>query len=401
MDYSTLDFTFGDRRLIGHANVREHITRSLKSGRLGHAYLLSGPPGVGKKAFALALAELVNGIDNLTDLKGKAESNKSSWLHHPDVHLFMPIPTTVSMDEMRQRRTLLAEDPYEIIDFSMRPSLENNEDTKNRKALYAVDYFRDDIKPAARLKPNEGERSVIILTDIEKMRKETANAFLKLLEEPSPDVMFILTSSHPDRLLPTIISRCQHLQFTSLSTGEIEQGLIQYDDLDPENAHYLAKVSGGNYAKTRFYDLNTIQSSRRDIINYFRNSYGLKATELVDTAQRWQSNHNREGYITLLDLMELFIRDLLVYDHTRNKEWLTNIDEVDTIHDFCTEVPDARLGDMLQQISRSRSMIYQNAQAKLVFTTLAFRLAHLMRGTEAPISEEHPWKHLPAYIEKY
>ncbi len=400
MDYSSIDFNFGDRRLIGQHQVRELLTRTLRSGRLSHAYLFSGPSGVGKKAFALTLAEAINGIDHLTDFNEQASSRKSSWLHHPDIHLFMPIPSTVSLDEMRERRKLLAKDPYEIIDFSLRPSLDDSQDTKNRKAFYSVDYFRNTIKPAARLKPNEGRRSVIILTDIEKMRKETSNAFLKLLEEPSPDVMFILTTSHPDQLLATISSRCQHLRFSPLTVEDVEKGLIEYDGLEEESARYLSKVSDGNYAKTRFFDTETLQTSRAEIVNYFRNAYGLKAPALVQTAQGWQNSHNREGYITLLDMMELFIRDLLVYERTQNPDRITNIDEMDTIKKFCAKVPDARLEEMLEQITQCRGMIYQNAQPKLVFTALAFRFSFLMRGLDPPISKHQPWQHLPAFIER-
>src|SRR5690625_5450325 len=61
--------TFGNRRLVGQQHVREQILRILKSGRISHTWLLSGPEGSGKTAFALAFAEALNGVSNLTDLK--------------------------------------------------------------------------------------------------------------------------------------------------------------------------------------------------------------------------------------------------------------------------------------------------------------------------------------------
>jgi len=115
--------------LIGQANAREQLQRIIQSGRASHAYLFTGPAGVGKTAFALAFAEVLNGIDNLTDLQEKAFSKKSSWFNHPDIHLFIPLPTTVTksqqniIEEMKNRLSLLAKDPYDIVDFKFRPVL--------------------------------------------------------------------------------------------------------------------------------------------------------------------------------------------------------------------------------------------------------------------------------------
>jgi len=211
MTFLNEDIEFGNRRIVGQEKAINQVERTFRSDRLSHAYLLSGPAGTGKTAFALAMAEIVNGVDHLTDMKGTARSKKSSWFKHPDIHLFLPLPSTVGGNEYQARLELLAKDPYEIVDFSLRPALGNDDSTKNRRAFYSIDYYRDEIRPKTVLKPNEGKRTVIILTGIDTMRKESANAFLKLLEEPSENVMFILTATKSDQLLPTIVSRCQHI----------------------------------------------------------------------------------------------------------------------------------------------------------------------------------------------
>src|SRR5690625_1464476 len=112
---------FGNRRLVGQQNAREQISRIIASKRTGHAYLFTGPKGSGKMAFALAFAEVINGIDHFTDLKGSAFSKKSSWFNHPDIHVFFPIPKNTSQSEIQARIGLLHKDPYEIIVFSLRP----------------------------------------------------------------------------------------------------------------------------------------------------------------------------------------------------------------------------------------------------------------------------------------
>ncbi|MEX2364948.1 MAG: AAA family ATPase, partial [Balneolaceae bacterium] len=241
-----MEIEFGNRRIIGQKRAKEHVERILASERISHAYLLSGPAGVGKTAFALAFAEAVNGVSNLSDLGSHTSSKKSSWFTHPDIHVFIPKPTSSKIEELRERQELLAKDPYEIISFSQRPSLED-ESSKNLQAFYPIDYFRDDIRPIAKLKPNEGNRIVIILTQVETMRKETANAFLKLLEEPSDRLMFILTTESYENLLPTITSRCQHIPLGKLKDEEVKQGLIELDKIPPDEAAYLARISDGIY----------------------------------------------------------------------------------------------------------------------------------------------------------
>ncbi|MDZ7756090.1 AAA family ATPase [Rhodohalobacter sp.] len=187
-----------------------------------------GPAGVGKTAFALALAEAINGIDHLSDMGEYKSSKKSSWFTHPDIHVFIPMPTSAKIEELRNRLELLSKDPYEIIGFSQRPSLDDDS-SKNLQAFYPIDYFRNDIRPVTKLKPNEGNRVVVILTQVETMRKEAANTFLKLLEEPSDRLMFILTTESYESLLPTITSRCQHIPLGALRDKEVEQGLIEVD----------------------------------------------------------------------------------------------------------------------------------------------------------------------------
>lgn len=398
-DYSELTFQFGDRRLVGQEMVREQVERTVASGRVSHAYLFSGPPGVGKTAFALAFAEVINGVSHLTDLGEQAFSRKSSWFTHPDIHVFLPVPSKYSVEELRSRLQLLKEDPYEVVDFSLRPSLSDEDSSKNLRAFYPIDYFRDEIRPTAFLKPNEGEKTVIVITNVERMRAESANAFLKLLEEPSENLMFLLTTSHADALLPTVLSRCQHLQLRPLKTGEIERALVEKDGVPEEEARYLARVSGGNYAMTRFFDVKTLKETREAIVRYLRCAYTQDAVALSRMAQDWHSENSIEGQLALLNVMEVFLRDLLVYRSTGEDAMVTNADQMEVIRRFCDTLPEARLEDMIEEVSRLRPMVYRYVQPKLIYTVLALRFSWLMRGKEPEIGDGEPWRHLPAYSE--
>jgi DNA polymerase-3 subunit delta' len=399
MEYVELQTEIGSQRLVGQEKARDLLKRIIKSGRLGHAYLFSGPAGTGKTALALAFAELINGISNLTDLDNQAFSKKSSWLNHPDIHVFMPVTTDYRVNGLRKRLSYLAKDPYEVVDFSHRPSLADEESSKNKQAFYPIDYFHDEIRPKAFLKPNEGRKTVIILTNIETMRKEAANAFLKILEEPSEDLIFLLTTNDKDTLLPTIISRCQPVQLSTLKASQIQQALIHYDGFSSDDAQYMAQISGGNYVMARYFEIDTLKKMRAQMVTFLRKSYTRDAGALTKMAKDWQKQYNIERQVMLLNVLETLLSDLMIYRNTGEKSLITNLDQIDTIIRFCDSMPDARLRDMIEQVNNCRPLLHRNIQAKLLLTALALRFSFLMRDEGISIPTGQPWEHLPAYIQ--
>ncbi len=385
--------------LVGQERARDTIVRALASNRLHHAYLFAGPEGTGKKVAALAVAEAVNGVSNLTDLGPTAWSRKTNWLNHPDIHLFIPTPTTVSFQDVRQRISILADDPYSIVDFGHMPDLNSQERSKNRKAFYPLAYYEKDIRPAAYLSPNEGRRTVIIITQIETMRKEVSNAFLKLLEEPPDEVMFILTTDQPDALLPTIISRCQVVPFTPVSPKDIEANLVHQHGFDVGNAQYLSRICGGNYSMTRFYDLESLKSQREGIVTFLRASYSVDASKIVETSENWNKGLNNDATVDLLNQMEILLRDILMWRQTGQAENIINVDQIDVIRKFSEGLSKAKIPEMINEIADVKRHMVYNVNSKLLFTVLALRFARLMRGMDKVIDDMNAWKHFPQMVD--
>ncbi len=150
---------------------------------------------------------------------------------------------------------------------------------------------------------------------------------------------------------------------------------------------------------TRFFDVKALKKTREEIIEYLRYSYSQDAVNIIQTAQDWQSQQNLEGQIAVLNVIEVFLRDLLVYRSTQKKELITNADQIDVIKKFCETLADARLEEMIEQVNECKPMIYQNVQPKLIFTALALRFSSLMRDRDPVISKQDAWKHLPAFSE--
>ncbi len=125
-----------------------------------------------------------------------------------------------------------------------------------------VEYVRD-VLHTANLAPYEGRWRAFILPRAERMRAEAVNALLKTLEEPPPDVVLLLTSAEPEQLLPTLVSRCQHLPMHPLSPEEIAGALRERWAVEAGEAEALAGLAGGRLGWAVEAHLHPEQRERR------------------------------------------------------------------------------------------------------------------------------------------
>ena len=239
------------------------------------------------------------------------------------------------------------------------------------------------------------------MTQVETMRKETANSFLKLLEEPSEGIVFILTTHHYEQLLPTITSRCQHIAFGENTLADVQKALMDRDQLPKDKATLVAKLTQGNYAKTKDIDLDLIEQSRAEMIDFIRRSYVLDVIKINSIILNWTSTRNTEGLIQLIELFESFLRDLVVFTHTQNAESLIHEDQEETIKNMVLNLKKADYEAMIDLLSPVYAELRQNVQPKLLFTVLAFNFSALLRGQNETFSKDLAFKHLPAlYIQQ-
>jgi DNA polymerase-3 subunit delta' len=179
------------------------------AGRLSHAWLISGPAGVGKLNLAFALARRLLGVDlepgaldagaAVAAMAGRYEPADQ----HPDLHWLYP----------RERKPE-EEDAGE----------EKKPKEKGAKAAIGIDQVRDAID-ALTLTAHRGGAKVLVIEPAELLTREAANALLKTLEEPTPNSYLLLLSQQPGRLAPTVRSRCQHLLLHPPSAAAVAKWL--------------------------------------------------------------------------------------------------------------------------------------------------------------------------------
>jgi DNA polymerase-3 subunit delta' len=203
------------QHLIGHDGAEAAILDAMRSTRLHHAWLITGPEGVGKATLAFRFARrLLAGGNTTLEMK-------------PDHPVFRRIAAGTHADVLTIER-------------------EWDEKKKRMKKTIAADTARA-IPPFLHLTAAEGGWRVVIVDGAEDLNPQSANALLKVLEEPPPRAVLILVCSAPGRLLPTIRSRCRHLALAPLTAPDMSLFLQQtHPELTADERTRLADIADGS-----------------------------------------------------------------------------------------------------------------------------------------------------------
>ncbi len=198
-------------QILGHAERIDAFRQIVMRHRLAHAYLFVGPPGVGKRRFALELAKALLCEDAKSPRKLDACDRCDACL---------------------------------LVDAGTHPDLfqVSRPEDVNEFPIKLIREFCDGFM----FKPARGHGKVAILDDTDDFNEESANCFLKTLEEPPPGSLLILLSTNLDRQLPTIKSRCQAVRFAPLGEAHVRQLLQKQGIEDAAMLARLVRLSGGS-----------------------------------------------------------------------------------------------------------------------------------------------------------
>jgi DNA polymerase-3 subunit delta' len=210
----------GNPELFGHGAAAATLESAARSGRLHHAWLVTGAPGVGKATLCYRFARwLLAGAP-------PGEPDGDAPLHLPPADPAFARVAAGAHADLRTVRPVAGEG-------GTRPAIR-------------IEHVREAIRFLS-LTPAEGGWRVVVIEDVDATRAEQANALLKTLEEPPPRAVLLLTSSAPGRLLPTIRSRCRRLDLGPLPPAEMGRWLAgRMPELGQEARDRLASIAEGS-----------------------------------------------------------------------------------------------------------------------------------------------------------
>lgn len=328
--------------VVGHEWAVTLLAHAIESNEVRHAYLFSGPSQVGKTTMARAFAQAI--CCQSTDTEppcGVCDACRRCVRDtHPDVRLILP--------QGRDGQELL------------------------------IGQVRELIHEAA-LSPVMGRYKVFILREADRANAPAINALLKTLEEPPPSVILLLTSSSPERLLPTIVSRCQVLSLRSLPTEVVEGKLVEAG-AEAEAATLLARLSGGRLG----WALDSLTQSEM----WEARAEALDELVRLTEVSRWERlayaatmASKSENVADKLALWATWWRDLLLTQH-RCSQAITHVDLRELIEIQAERFSTDQVQTFLRDLTATRRHLERNVNVRLALETL---LLHLPRPLVQPL----------------
>lgn len=320
------------KEIIGHQNIIKLLRKAVMTRQPAHAYLFLGPEGVGKKTVACAFArallcEQPHKGDACSECRACRQVEEGN---HPDFILVAPTPNSIKIEQVRevQRRAALA--------------------------------------------PYQSNLLVCLIEIAESMTLEAANCFLKTLEEPAGEVVFLLISEQPYALLPTIESRCRKVMFHYLSRVQVKEMLSGMATLDEENAELLALLSGGSPGMAiKLADGDFFEKRKKAIKAAVALARAVPA-EAFQMAQDFAGE--RDELLVLLEIFLLYYRDILIWRETGNKTLILNHDFLNLIVREAVNYTTSQIIDIIYDIEQAKNRLRAKANPKLTGEVLFMHL---------------------------
>lgn len=374
--------------ITGQDDLKRHLAQTVDAGRVSHAQLFTGASGFGTLALAVAYVQYLccrhrrNG-----DSCGECpDCRQIEALAHPDLHLVFPVNKqgkksgeVIRSDEfLPQFRTLFAERRGY---FSPQEWYDRLDLGKTLKGMIAA-READEIIRKLSFKSFEADYKTMLVWLPETMNEEAANKILKILEEPWERTLFILVSEHPDRLLPTILSRTQEVCVPRIAPEVLEREAFVRGVADPLQARNMARLADGDLLELGHLVAGESDAQRKEHFDLFcslmRLSYNDKHLELVtwaeDAAQL--SREQQRGF--LRDAARLLRESYMLHAGIREISYLWG-EELAFCTKFAPFVGSQNIEPLIAEIESASAQIAQNGNPTIVFTHFALSVSKMIK----------------------
>jgi DNA polymerase-3 subunit delta' len=344
------------RDVVGHVRLIDLLSRSVAGGTLPPSLLFAGPAGIGKRLTALAVAQALN-CTNTT----KASGNTTKGLG-------LRAEGSVDACGVCAACSRIVRGVHPDVLFV----------SPGDSGAIKIDQVRD-IVDRSQYRPFEGGRRVVIIDEADALVSQAQNALLKTLEEPTPSSVFILVTSRPDMLLPTVLSRCPQLRFRPLSLEELVKALIARGRTETD-ARAVAATAAGSLGQA-------LQATAVELVESRALAQKMLETAAAqpDPARRVASAQQlvtkppsgiteRDQLATHLRAMAVLLRDVEVLATGADERVIANADVRPALERLATTYHGERGTRAFAAVDRALFALERNAGVKLVADWLVLQL---------------------------
>jgi DNA polymerase-3 subunit delta' len=347
------------RDIVGHRRLVTLLSRAIARGTLPPSLLFAGPDGIGKRRVALAIAEVVNCLTP----KGPGVVAGAG--------LGETAPDTLALDacgECASCKRIARGVHLDVIVIAPGDS-----------GSIKIEQVRDVIDRAD-YRPFEGKRRVVIIDDAEALVPAAQNALLKTLEEPPSASIFILVSSMPDALLPTVVSRCPRLRFAPLPAAEVATVLIDHHEYTEADARAAAADADGSIARALAADSTDLVEAREGAERLLEHAArGTDPVRRLDAAKdlittRGGTPAEREQLGALLRALSSLLRDVSILALGGDRRMIGNTDLEPRLASLARAYDARRTEQAYGAVDEALLALKGNASPKVVADWLVLQL---------------------------
>lgn len=318
-------------QIIGHERQIKSLQNTIEKNNISHSYLFEGEEGLGKKQVALAFAKtLLCREEGLEPCNLCSSCIKFDSYNHPDFKIIQPEKGIIKKEEI------------------------------------------DELIKSASTAPFEGRRKIFIIDDSHNMNTEGMNGLLKTLEEPPEFMNIILVTSITNRLLPTILSRCQRIRFYPIETFKIVDFLEREKLLDPDRSKFIANFTKGSLGRSIEISTSEDFFKKRDetigIINDVLRGDKAKALSSYGFFDK-----NKDDIDKIFDIMIYWFRDLLIYKEVGETDLIINKDKIEILSKQST-IDFNKINDIINRVEETRGNIKSNVNFALSIETMLLKI---------------------------
>lgn len=369
--------------VIGQENIKTNLRQLIDSGQVPHAMLFCGASGSGKLPMAIAMASalLCKGSGEEKPCGTCSGCRMAEKLAHPDLHFVFPVIKAegksgkpVSDNYIKEWRELLLDTPY----FDRNEWLDRMKISNQQIMIYEAES--DLIQQKLNIMSSQGGYKVMIIWLPEMMNIAAANKLLKILEEPPQKTVFILVSDEPEKLLTTIQSRTQRIDFPPLSESDIRDALMERNAISADDAREIAHISEGSYVKA--LEQIHINEDRELFLDMFISLMRLSYTRQVRDLRDWVENvagWGRERQKNFLRYGGRLIRENFIYNFRQpNINFLTRR-EADFSVRFARFINEKNVIDIMEEFSNAEHDIERNGNARILLFDFTLKMIVLIK----------------------